>query len=249
MTRYAIPLLIAALALPLPAKAEMSADQKKEVEALIKQYILENGDVLIESVNKFQQKQEAEANKAAQVNAVELLDSLKDDKAVAQAGNPKGDVTVVEFFDYNCGYCKKAFPEVLELLKDDKNVRVVLYDMPILSQDSHEISRWALASRNQGKYFEYHKLLMLHQGPTNVDTLKKIAKEAGLDANKLEKDKDDPKIEEEIQKHLAMAQKLGIQGTPGFLINEQIFRGYIPYDAMKAAVAEEREKLSKKEKK
>lgn len=246
MTRYAIPLIMAMLAIPLPAKAAMNDAQKKEVEALIKQYILENGDVLIEGVNRFQAKQEEEANKEAQTKAKDLLESLKGDKNVAQAGNPKGDVTVVEFFDYNCGYCKKAFSEVQSLLKDDKNVRVILYDMPILSADSHEISRWAMASRNQGKYFEFHSLLMQHQGATNEETLKKIAKQAGLDADKLKKDKDSPEIEEEIQKHLAVAQSLGIQGTPGFLINEQIFRGYIPYDAMKDAIAKERENLTKK---
>lgn len=238
MNRFVLPLMMAAIALPTAAKAEMTAEQKKEVEDLVKQYILEHGEVLIESVNKYQTRQEAEANKAAESKAAELLKSLKEEKNLALAGNPDGDVTVVEFFDYNCGYCKKAFTEIQSLVKDDKNVKVVLYDMPILGPSSHEISKWALASKKQNKYFEYHKALMSHNGEKTEEELKKIAKDAGLDADKLAKDKDDPAIEDEIKKHLAMAQELGIQGTPGFLINEKIFRGYIPYEQMQSSIKE-----------
>jgi protein-disulfide isomerase len=237
VTRFALPLLMAAIALPSAARAEMTAEQKKEVEALVHQYILEHGDLLIESVNKYQAKQEAEANKAAEVKAKEFIETLKNEKDLAVAGNPNGSVTVVEFFDYNCGYCKKAFEEIQSLVKDNE-VRIVLYDMPILGPSSHEISKWALAAKKQNKYFEYHTALMSHNGEKNDDVFKKLAKDAGLDADKLAKDKDDPSIEEEIKKHLAMAQELGIQGTPGFLINEKVFRGYIPYDQMKATIKE-----------
>lgn len=245
MTRFALPLMMAALVLPTAAKAEMSAEQKKEVEALIKAYILENGGDIIQSVNNFQQKQEEEANKESGVKAKALIESLKTDKNVAFAGNPKGDVMVVEFFDYNCGYCKKAFEEIRSLLKDDKDVKIVLYDMPILGPDSHEASKWAMAAKKQNKYFEYHTALMNHQGSKDEDTYKKLAKDAGLDADKLAKDKDDPAIEEEIKTHIETARSLNIHGTPGFLINEQIFRGYIPYDAMKDAIKAERAKLKK----
>ncbi len=247
MRFFAIPLLIAAIALPTVAKAEMSAAQKAEVEALVKEYILKNGDVLIQSVNNYQTKQQEEANKQSEGKAKELVAKLKTDKDVASAGNPEGDVLVVEFFDYNCGYCKKAYEEIASLLKDDKNVRIVLYDMPILGPDSLEVSKWALASKKQGKYFEYHKELMTFQGAKDTATLKKLAEKAGLDADKLEKDKTDPAIEEEIKTHLKTAQELGIQGTPGFLINEKIFRGYIPYDAMQAAIKEARGGEAKKQ--
>jgi protein-disulfide isomerase len=241
VTRFAFPLMMAALVLPTGAKAEMTAEQKTEVEALVKQYILEHGELLIESVNKFQQKQEAEASKASEGKAKELLAALKDDKQVAVVGNPKGDVTVVEFFDYNCGYCKKAFEEVQSLVKDDKNVKIVLYDMPILGPESVIAAKWSLAAKKQDKYWEFHKALMAHQGGKDDDTLKKLATDAGLDAEKLAKDKDAPEIETEIQKHLKVAKELGIQGTPGFLIEEKVFRGYIPYDAMKATIKEIRD--------
>lgn len=240
MTRFAFPLMMAALVLPTAAKAEMTPEQKAEVEALVKQYILEHGEVLIESVNNYQKKQEETANKESEVKAKELLVSLKDNKDVAVVGNPDGDVTVVEFFDYNCGYCKKAFEEVQSLIKDDKNVKVVLYDMPILGPESHEIAKWSLAAKKQDKYWEYHQALMKHQGGKDADTFKKLAEEAGLDGEKLAKDKDAPEVEAEIQKHLEVARNLGIQGTPGFLIDEKVFRGYIPYDAMTSSIKEVR---------
>ena len=241
MTRFAFPLMMAALVLPTAAKAEMTPEQKAEVETLVKQYILEHGEVLIESVNNYQKKQEEQANKDSQVKAKELLATLKDNKDVAVVGNPDGDVTVVEFFDYNCGYCKKAYDEIQSLMKDDKKVKIVLYDMPILGPESHEIAKWSLASKKQGKYWEYHQALMTHQGGKDEAALKKLAKDAGLDADKLAKDKDAPEIEAEIQKHLEVARSLGIQGTPGFLIDEKVFRGYIPYDAMKASIKEVRD--------
>jgi protein-disulfide isomerase len=234
--------MMAALVMPGIARAEMTAEQKKEVEALVNQYILDHGDVLIESVNRYQAKQEDETNKQATVKAKELLETLSKEKTKAIAGNPDGKITVVEFFDYNCGYCKKAFDEVQSLLKDDKDVKIVFYDMPILGPDSLESAKWSLAAKKQDKYFAFHQKLMLHQGGKDESTFKKLAEEAGLDAGQLAKDKNDPSIEEEIKTHIKMAQELGIQGTPGFMINEKIFRGYIPYEVMQKTIADERAK-------
>lgn len=234
--------MMAAIALPTAARAEMTAEQKEEVQKLVHEYILEHGELLIESVNKYQSKQEEETNAKAEVKAKELLAKLKEDKNAAIAGNPEGTITMVEFFDFNCGYCKKAFEEIQKVIKEEKDVKVVLYDMPILGPDSLESSKWALAAKKQNKYFEYHTALMNHQGGKDEATFKKLAVEAGLDAEKLAKDKDDPSVEEEIKTHIATAQELGIQGTPGFLINEKIFRGYIPYDVIQSTLKEERAK-------
>lgn len=240
MNRFVLPMMMAALVLPSVARAEMTAEQKKEVEALVHQYVLEHGELLIESVNKYQAKQEEETNKQAGVKAKALLESLKTEKNAAIAGNPNGTITMVEFFDFNCGYCKKAFEEIQKVIKEEKDVKVVLYDMPILGPDSLESSKWALAAKKQNKYFEYHTALMNHQGGKDEATFKKLAEDAGLDADKLAKDKNDPSIEEEIKTHIRTAQELGIQGTPGFLINEKIFRGYIPYDVIQKTLEGER---------
>jgi len=126
--RYALPLLLSAfLFIPTIAKAEMAPEQKKEIETLVHQYVLNNGGLLIESVNKFQAAEEIKANKDSEVKAVEFMKTIKDDKNLNIVGNPDGDVTVVEFFDYNCGYCKKALEEIQSLLKDDKNVVADLF--------------------------------------------------------------------------------------------------------------------------
>lgn len=240
VNRFVLPAMIAALIFPGAARAEMTPEQKAEIEKLVHEYVLEHGELLIESVNKYQSKQEEETNKQAGVKAKELLESLKKEKNMAYAGNKDGDVTVVEFFDYNCGYCKKAFEEIQSLLKDDKNVHIVFYDMPILGPDSLESAKWSLAAKKQDKYFAYHTALMNHQGGKDDATFKKLATEAGLDAEKLAKDKDDPSIEQEIKTHIETAQGLGIQGTPGFLINDQVFRGYIPYEQIQKSIKEER---------
>ena len=242
MNRFVLPLMMAAIALPTAARAEMTAEQKEEVQKLDHEYILEHGELLIESVNKYQAKQEEETNAKAGEKAKELLASLKNEKNAAIAGNPEGTITMVEFFDFNCGYCKKAFEEIQKVIKEEKDVKIVFYDMPILGPDSLESSKWALAAKKQDKYFAYHTALMNHQGGKDEATFKKLAEEAGLDAEKLAKDKADPSIEAEIQTHIKTAQELGIQGTPGFLINEKIFRGYIPYDVIQATLKEERAK-------
>jgi len=235
---FVLPLAFAALlAMPVVAHAEgLNADQKKEVEAIVHQYLLDHGDTVIESVNNYQAKQEETANKESAVKAKEMSAKLKDNKDVPAAGNPNGDVLVVEFFDYNCGYCKKAYPEVQELLKSDKNVRVVFFDMPILGPESYTASKWALAAAKQNKYWEFHQAVMGHQGALDDSVLEKAAKDVGIDMTKLKKDIDDPSIEATIKDHLKMAQDMKIQGTPGFMIGEQIFRGYIPLDQMKDAV-------------
>ncbi len=123
---------------------------------------------------------------------------------------------------------------------------LMVNDMPILGPSSLEIAKWALASRNQGKYFEYHTALMFHSGEKDDATFKKLAEDIGLDAEKLAKDKADPAIEAEIKKHVEMAQSLGFSGTPGFLINDNVFRGYIPYDVMIQTIKDERAKTGGK---
>lgn len=229
------------MALPVAARAELSADQKKEMEALIKEYILNNGDVVIEGVNKYQAKQEEETNKQSDAAAKELMAKIKSDKSLPGAGNPDGDVVVVEFFDFNCGWCKKAFEEVQNIIKDDKNVRVVFYDIPILGPTSTLASRWALAAHKQGKYWDFHQKVIAHEGQIDEPTLEKMAKDSGIDMAKLKKDLEDKSIDETLNTHIATTKTVGIQGTPGFIINDQIFRGYIPYDAMKDAVEKARE--------
>jgi len=205
---------------------------------------MNNGEVVLDSVNKYQgelvEKEREEANKKAE----SFIEELKTRDDLATAGNPKGDITVVEFFDYNCGYCTRALNEIETLLESDKNVRVVFMDMPILGPPSLEASKWSLAAQNQGKYWEYHRAIMNHKGQKNVSALKKIAKDLDLDVDQLEKDKDSKKIADMLEKNIADAQALNIRGTPGFIIDGEISPGYIPVAEMKRIIANARKNNS-----
>jgi len=216
--------------------------QKAEINKMFEEYISNNGKVIIEGVSKYQQEQEEAAYKDQDAKAKSFMEELKGKKNLPMAGNPKGDVTVVEFFDYNCGYCRKALSEVKKVIKDDKNVRVVFIDMPILGPSSLEVSKWSLAANMQGKYFEFHQAVMNKNGEKNESVLSAIAKDLGLDVAKMKTDKESEAVNLELQANLATAQDLGIRGTPGFIVGEQVVRGYVPSDQIKSIVATTRNK-------
>ncbi len=241
MTYLSLPLLAFLSLIALPAQAEgLSESQKKEINVLIENYIKENPKVMLDSVLKFQEDQ-AKAEEAKMNEGVKnFVPSLKDNAHLPEAGSPKGDVTVVEFFDYNCGYCKKGFEPLQKLIKEDKNVRVVFIDLPILGPSSREASKWALAAHRQKKYFEYHQALMTYQGQKDEANLERIAKEVGLDVKQAKKDKEDPSIEAELTKNEALAASISVQGTPAFVVNDQIVRGYMEYDVLSGMVTSAR---------
>lgn len=233
---------IAADAIAPAAGETFSPAQKAELEGIIKQYILKNPEVLMESVNSYRSNQE----KASADNAIQSLkqnsDYLYKNSAMPDVGNKKADITVVEFFDYNCGYCKQGYEAVQKSLDTDKNIRFVFVDFPILSESSHLASVYALAAHKQGKYFELHKALMTFKGPKTEESILALAKTAGLDVAKLQADTKDPAIEATLKKNMDLAQKLAINGTPAFIIGDQIIRGYVPFEAMKTIVTDERKK-------
>jgi protein-disulfide isomerase len=140
-------------------------------------------------------------------------------------GNAKGDVPVIEFFDYNCGYCKKAFSEVAKLVDKDKNVRVILKEFPILAKGSEEAARVALAARLQGKYWEFHRAMLESQGQANEAAALRVAEKLGLDMTRLKKDMASSEVKKELEETRALAQKMGIQGTPHFIIGDRIIPG------------------------
>ena len=224
--------------------AEFSPAQKKALEGIIKDYIMNNPQVLMDSVNNYrseeQKNQEAGAVKALKENREMLINGKYPD-----VGNKKADVTVVEFFDYNCGYCKQGYESVQQSLNNDKNIRFVFVDFPILSESSHLAAKYALAAQKQGKYFELHRELMQFKGPKTDDSILQLAKKAGLDTDRLKKDMADPAIETEIKDNIALAEKLQITGTPAFIIGDDIIRGYVPYEGMKTMVEATRKKAAK----
>lgn len=246
----ALILAVAPMAAPTAAwaqEASFNAAQKAEMGKVIQDYLMENPKVIIDAVEKYRTNQEEIENKAAEAAIKTKGSALYEEPTSPVAGNPKGDVVLVEFFDYNCGYCKIAFKDVQTLAKDDKNLKIVFKDIPILSESSHSAARYALAADKQGKYWEYHTALMEHQGALNDAELEKIATTLKLDIAKLKTDAESNEIKSIIEKNLALARELGITGTPGFVINDQLLRGHYGIDALRKIIGDSRAATTKKE--
>lgn len=242
MTKFLATIALALTVTFAPAQAQTINDaQKTEIEALVKNYILNNPDVLIQSFENHRAAQEAriqeESNKAAEALLADL-----DTGNIPSVGAKDADIVIVEFMDYNCGYCKRAFEELDTLLKEDKKIRIHFIEMPILGPSSAEAAKWALAAHKQGKYFEYHSALMKHQGQKNEAILESTAKSLKLDIKKLKADKESAEIQEEIERNMSRANLMNITGTPGFIIDGEVVRGYLTLDQMKETIADARKK-------
>lgn len=235
-------LMTSMLATALAAPA-MAADMSRaDIENIIHDYIMKNPQVLIDSVNKMEMDKQAQTDVETKAKIKENYDWLYKNKDHAQAGNPKGDVTVIEFFDYNCGYCKQAVNDVMTLLEEDKNLRLVFIEIPILGDSSLEAAQWALAANKQDQYLPFHLALMRHKGPFSTSVFEDYAKKAGLDVEKLKKDKDSEAIVKILEENLNKSRDLGITGTPGFIIGDNVIRGYVGIDGMRAAITDTRKK-------
>lgn len=235
-------LMAGALLLPQAALAgEFTDKQREEIGTIVREYLLQNPDVLMEVSQELERRQqlaEAEQRKAAlTTNAAEIFRSEAD----LVAGNPQGSVTMVEFFDYNCAWCKKGVPEVLKLLETDKDLRFVLKEFPIFGEDSEYAARAALASQAQGKYWPFHLAMLRHEGKVTKETVDEIAAAQGLDMAKLKADMDTPAIADTIARNQALARTLAINGTPAFVIDATVIPGYLPHDGLLAAVKQVRE--------
>jgi protein-disulfide isomerase len=212
----------------LPVQAQdgaFSGDQKAAIEKIIKEYLIANPEVLLEANNVLEakmEKQQAEKMKTALAdNAKEIF--RRTDSPLA--GNKDGDITVTEFFDYNCGYCKKSYGDIAKLVASDNKVRVVFKELPILSKGSEEASRVAIAARLQGKYWEVHGALLESKSQANEASALKIAEKLGLDTAKLKKDMNGPEVNAELTAAKDLAAKLGINGTPHFLVGDKSIAG------------------------
>ena len=220
-----------------PAKAKgLKVAGNPALDNAIRDYLLKNPEVIRDAMMaleaKEQQAKADEARKALTTHAKQLYD----DPASPVGGNPKGDVTVVEFFDYRCGYCRKVSPTVAALIESEPNVRVVYKEFPILGAESLNASRAALAAHRQGKYVEFHKALMATDDITEA-VITKIASDLGLDPVRFAKDREDAQTGAAIDATYALASALKINGTPAFVIGQQLIPGAAGLEAMKLAVA------------
>ena len=224
---------------PLGA-AEISSEQRKAIEAIIHDYLMQNPDVLIDALREA----EAKANSEADVKATQVLRDRRhevfDDPATPVGGNPQGDVTVVEFFDYRCPYCKQVHPAIQKLLDQDRKLRFVYKEFPVLGEQSDIAAHAALAARLQGRYEPFHNAMMAAKGQITEDQVYRIAGSIGLDVDRLKRDMTDPEIERALSANKSLAKALELRGTPGFIIGDHIVPGAIDLDALKTMVADAR---------
>ena len=226
------------LMMPIAVHAEEMSDAR--VKELVLEAIRENPGIVLEAVQIIEQrKQERQAANAKMV----LSDNrslLENDPNAPVLGNPEGDVTVVEFFDYNCPYCRRAKPHIEALLEEDPNVRLVYREWPILGEGSVFAAKAALASREQGKYEEFHWALMGMQGRAEEASVMRIAEEIGLDVAQLRRDLQAPEIDSHLAGSMEMSRALGFNGTPSFVIGDALVPGVIETDEMIRLVEEAR---------
>ena len=219
---------------------------EKDVSRIVEETLKKNPEIIVNALNEYQSQEEMKKTDSQKEAVKAEHKNIYDDGYSLVIGNPKGDVTIVAFKDYRCGYCKHAWETVKTLLSQDKNLRIILKELPILGTPSRIASTYGLASSAQGKYAEYYEKLISHNGPWDKNTLLNIAEELNLDTKKLEKDADSKKIAKYIDDNLALANKLGIEGTPAFVIGDKMIPGAIPLENFKALIAEQRGAVKKK---
>lgn len=237
-------LLLAAITATAPAGAQGLSDADRgEIEAVVRAYLLENPEVIMEALTILETR-EAERRAAAQARMLEdMRDVLERHPGSPVGGNPDGAITVVEFFDYNCGFCKRALPTKQALLDDDPDIRYVYKEFPILAESSRYAARMALAIhyRQPDLYESFHTALLEHQGTLTEETVREIARQIGVDLDAALADMDSPRVTEEIQRNMQVAQALGIGGTPTFVIGSEIIGGAQPLPVLQQAVRTTRE--------
>ena len=240
--------LVAGIALPLtPAAvaAEMSADRRQAIEAVIEDYLVRNPQVIERALRALDAKRKADEARAVETAIKTYAKELFQNPKTPLGGNPNGDVTLVEFFDYRCGVCRRVHPVVAKLIKSDKRIRRVYKEWSILGPESVFASRAALASRAQGKYLAFHKALMEYPGGLNKAKVLQVATRIGIDTARLLRDMEAPEVERIIRRNHAVAQALRLNGTPSFLFGDRLIRGGLNLATMKLLVAQVRKAAKK----
>ncbi len=239
-TLLGLALLILATA-GAPARADpLTPDQKAAVEALIRDTIANHPEIVIDALKAAQQKDRKDADEAARQAIAAQQGALMADPSSPVGGNPKGDVTIVEFFDYRCPYCKEVEPSLERLLKEDGKLRIVYKEFPILGPASVYAARVALAARAQGKYDEFHRTMMAVKGSIDEDIVRRTASSVGIDVTKIGATLEDEGISRIIKSNFSLAEALEIDGTPAFIVGDALLPGAADIDTLRQAVAKVR---------
>jgi protein-disulfide isomerase len=232
-----------AVASILPAWAEpSSAPEQPPLDQAIEQYIRSHPEVIEQALQSLEGKRQRDGKLRVRQAIATHQEELLRDPASPVSGNLNGDVTVIEFFDYRCGYCKRVASAVTQLQKDEPGVRVVYKDFPILGEVSIFGARAALAAREQGKHQAFHEAMLASETELTMEAILAIAQRVGLDVKKLETDLQAPEWQAAIDRNYALANLLGISGTPGFIVGNEVYPGALELAGLKALVAKARTK-------
>jgi protein-disulfide isomerase len=227
--------------------AVKAADQapplpRQQIEQIVHDYIMAHPDVLIAALRQAEDKLHKDDEAKASKSVAEHKNAVFDDPATPVGGNPHGNVTLVEFFDYRCPYCKQVEPSLEAMLNQDRQLRLVYKEFPILGPVSMTAAKAALAAQGQGKYDAFHAAMMAAHGNITDDTVYRIAGSVGLDIDRLKRDMASPAVAQAIKSNLKLADALDIRGTPAFVIGDKVVPGAVDLDELKGMVADAREK-------
>ena len=220
----------------------LSPQQRQAIEGVVHDYLLNNPQVLIEALRSAEQKLDSDAKAKAASTIAERRREIYDDPATPVGGNKDGDVSLVEFFDYQCPYCKRVQPELERLAGKDKGLRLVYKEYPILGPASVIAARAALAARMQGKYDAFHAAMMARTGHITDDAVYEVAASVGLDVARLKRDMDAPQIRADLKANRVLAKALEITGTPAFVIGRHVVPGAVSLDDLQQFVADARKR-------
>ena len=241
--RLLVPALLA-LALgvtPQAAPAQSFSDsQRGDIETIVRNYLIAHPEVLEEAMTELSKRQAAAETEKHEASVATNADTIFNSPRGVTLGNKDGDVTFVEFFDYNCGYCKRAMSDMLDLMKTDPKLKVVLKEFPVLSEGSTEAAKVAVAVRMQDpggkKYLDFHQKLLGGRGPADKARAMAAAKDAGLDTARIEKDLASPEVKATIAENFKLAEEMGMNGTPSYVIGKQVVIGAVGLDGLKEKI-------------
>jgi protein-disulfide isomerase len=219
------------------AADSVTPEQKEAFEKIVHDYLLQHPEVIVEALQSAKDKMDSDAKASTTAALAEQHQRLVADPTSPVAGNPNGDVTIVEFFDYRCPYCKEVEPSLEALLHEDGKIRIVYKEFPILGKDSVTATRVALAAQKQGKYDAFHAAMMAAKGKIDEQVVMQVAKKVGLDLERAKKDMQGQDVEDIIKRNYDLAQLLDIRGTPAFIIGGELVPGAIDIASLKEKIA------------
>jgi protein-disulfide isomerase len=234
-------LLLALCGAPPAASAQSFSDsQRGEIETMVRNYLISHPEVLEEAMAELSKRQTAAEAAKHEASVATNAETIFNSPRGVTLGNKDGDVTFVEFFDYNCGYCKRAMADMLDLMKSDPKLKVVLKEFPVLSQGSVEAAQVAVAVHMQDpggrKYLDFHQKLLGGRGPADKARALAAAREAGLDTAKIEKDLTSPEVRATLEENFKLAEAMGMNGTPSYVIGKQVVIGAVGLDGLKEKI-------------